>query len=181
MSPRHPAAVLTCAGLTLLVGCGSPVAELPSVTGSPMSEAVAELEAAGFTVSYEDDAPDVPEHWLVAAQKPDITRAEKGSEVVLALTSVLERAADRCGAGGVGDSGSSIDLDMEGDDAFSGDLTISDVTCVLDELGVPDSVMSKMEATRSLDGRQTEDWGGIEATWTYHPDDGLDVILELQN
>lgn len=40
-------------------------------------------------------------------------------------------------------------------------------------------VLDKMGATRSLDGRQADDWNGIGASWSYHPDDGLHVILEL--
>jgi hypothetical protein len=34
-----------------------------------------------------------------------------------------------------------------------------------------------MEKTRALDGRQTASWSFIEASWTYHPDNGLDVII----
>ncbi|WP_269142641.1 hypothetical protein [Georgenia yuyongxinii] len=36
-----------------------------------------------------------------------------------------------------------------------------------------------MTSTRALDGRQTAEWDGVVATWSFHPDDGLDVILEL--
>lgn len=52
-----------------------------------------------------------------------------------------------------------------------------DVVCVLTELGIPVSVRVKMARTTALQGVQTDIWDGIEASWTYHPDNGLDVIL----
>ena len=32
-------------------------------------------------------------------------------------------------------------------------------------------------STRALDGRQSATWAQFEASWTYHPDDGLDVLV----
>jgi hypothetical protein len=34
-----------------------------------------------------------------------------------------------------------------------------------------------MDQTRALDGRQTDAWAAFEASRTYHPDDGLDVLI----
>ncbi len=68
---------------------------------------------------------------------------------------------------------------MEGDEPGTGDLGLGDIVCVLSELDVPDSVITKMDSTTSLDGRQEDEWAGIEASWKYHPDNGLDVVLEL--
>lgn len=96
--------------------------------------------------------------------------------------SPLEAAVDTCNApkgyARIGDNGRSLKLDSEGDEQIGG-LSIDDTECVLNELGVPDSVVDKMGSTRALDGMQTATWDDITATWTYHPDDGLDVILEL--
>lgn len=36
---------------------------------------------------------------------------------------------------------------------------------------------AQMDSTRALDGMQTAEWDTFEAKWTYHPDDGLDVII----
>lgn len=47
-------------------------------------------------------------------------------------------------------------------------------------LGLPDSVAMKMSQTRALDGRQTETYGDITVSWTYHPDNGLDVLYEVK-
>jgi hypothetical protein len=34
-----------------------------------------------------------------------------------------------------------------------------------------------MEGTRALDGRQTQTADGYSYTWSYHPDNGLDIII----
>ncbi|WP_150240950.1 hypothetical protein [Nocardiopsis quinghaiensis] len=97
--------------------------------------------------------------------------------------SPFEGALDACGlkegtSARIGDEGRSLDLDHQGQDESSG-LQIASLHCVLDELEAPDSVISQMEQTRALDGRQEGDWNGIEASWNYHPDTGLDVLLAL--
>lgn len=46
------------------------------------------------------------------------------------------------------------------------------------ELGLPDSIYEKMLKTRALDGVQTQTSNKITVTWTYHPDNGLEVIYE---
>jgi len=40
-------------------------------------------------------------------------------------------------------------------------------------------VISRMSATRALDGMQDGQWEGISASWTYHPDDGLNITLTM--
>lgn len=49
--------------------------------------------------------------------------------------------------------------------------------CVYDELNMPNSIQTKIDHTRPIDGMQTDKWNGITATWTYS-DDELTVILE---
>ena len=40
-----------------------------------------------------------------------------------------------------------------------------------------DGLVKTFGATRALDGRQQASWDGFEASWTYHPDNGLTLIL----
>ena len=47
------------------------------------------------------------------------------------------------------------------------------------ELGFPSSMMSRIGNTRALDGTQTADGDNASAYWTYHPDDGLSIVIEL--
>lgn len=54
----------------------------------------------------------------------------------------------------------------------------STVACILDELQAPDSVISRTDATRSLDGTLDSHWYGLTASWSCHRDNGLRVIVE---
>ena len=91
--------------------------------------------------------------------------------------SELESARESCSAGELGDDGTTLVLDMEGEEPGSGTLTFADVTCVLAELEVPTSVTSRMEQTRALDGMQDARWKGFSATWNYHPDSGMNLVI----
>ena len=46
------------------------------------------------------------------------------------------------------------------------------------ELGFPQSLNEKMLNTRALDGRLSEENEKIRVSWTYHPNNGLEVIYE---
>jgi ribosomal protein L40E len=46
------------------------------------------------------------------------------------------------------------------------------------KFGFPESVYQRMLETRSMDGRQTQTLNDITASWTYHPDSGLEVMYE---
>lgn len=46
------------------------------------------------------------------------------------------------------------------------------------ELGFNRSVYSRMLETTALMGRQSEENGKYKVSWTYHPDDGLEVTYE---
>lgn len=80
---------------------------------------------------------------------------------------------------GIEDSGHTVQL--HGTRNYSGNvLSIADLECLLEALGSPSSVILQMEQTRALDGMQHATWGTTKATWTYHPDNGLKVILTDQ-
>ena len=75
----------------------------------------------------------------------------------------------------IGDSGHTLTLNGAGN--IGRGLDASAHSCVLDSLHLPDSVRAKIGQTHALDGQQTATWDDIEASWTYHPDAGLDVVL----
>lgn len=92
----------------------------------------------------------------------------------------LEAALDSCdGAARLGDAGRTLIVDGRGEEDYDGE-PLSKVVCYLKELNAPDSVISHMDSTRALDGRQTADWAGISAAWTYHPNQGMDLVLTLK-
>ena len=96
-------------------------------------------------------------------------------------SSAIPDAVKACNATGsgvnVGDKGKSVSFDTKGKDDSSG-ASIDDVACVLGKLNVPDSVVSQMDHTNALQGRQTADWDGFNASWSYHPDSGLNLIVK---
>lgn len=54
---------------------------------------------------------------------------------------------------------------------------MTSVSCVFVALDVPGTTLTRMESTRSMDGRQRDEVDGYTVEWTYHPDDGLDVLF----
>ncbi len=86
---------------------------------------------------------------------------------------------DDTGAGTtVADNGQTLTVDGKGSTDFSG-LQVGTLNCVLEVLGVPEAVKRHMFATRALDGRQTDSWEAYTASWSYHPDNGLDLIVRV--
>lgn len=107
-----------------------------------------------------------------------------GFVIVRALTpNPFEKAVEECGledvpfAATVADGGDTLILDHKGEDDLLG-LDYEQFACALQELDVSSSVVSQMDNTRALDGRQSASWGGYEITWSYHPDSGLEAIIE---
>ncbi|HEX7134341.1 MAG TPA: hypothetical protein VF228_17325 [Iamia sp.] len=52
------------------------------------------------------------------------------------------------------------------------------LAALLESLDFPASTLDRMGQTRALDGTQTAESELATAWWTYHPDDGMTVILE---
>ena len=52
------------------------------------------------------------------------------------------------------------------------------ISKVNEELGFSDALLEKMAQTRALDGKQTEENTRFRVTWTYHPNNGLEVLYE---
>lgn len=50
--------------------------------------------------------------------------------------------------------------------------------CALDRIAVPEHVLSDISRTRALDGTRSASWGDFEASWTYHPSNGLNIQIE---
>ena len=71
-----------------------------------------------------------------------------------------------------------IDTNPSNIDDYYSSSAVSAVERVNRELGFSDSVMSKMRQTRALDGRQSDENDKYKVSWTYHPDQGLEVTYE---
>ncbi len=76
----------------------------------------------------------------------------------------------------IGEDGQSMYLNGSGEDDYSS-LDYASEFCILNALDIPEIIVTRMNATSSLMGVQTGDWGNFSASWTYHPNNGLDVSI----
>ena len=102
---------------------------------------------------------------VFATPTPVLSQAELTMELC-SLSSTYAEAAD---------GGRTLILDGEGEE--SAGLNIEDLACALNYMDVPSFVVSTMEKTRALDGIQREEYGNFKISWSYHPDNGLDVVI----
>jgi hypothetical protein len=90
-----------------------------------------------------------------------------------------QSAIDTCKVGSgaeVGDDGQTLTLNkisLSG----PGSMSASDAACVLKELHISSAALNRMGQTNALAGVQSADWDGNHATWTYSPDDGLNLVI----
>jgi hypothetical protein len=75
------------------------------------------------------------------------------------------------------DHGRTISLDTAGEEDSGVGDDIDDVACVLLALRAPTFVVTEIDNTRALDGMQRDHWRNFKASWTYHPDDGLNIVI----
>lgn len=89
----------------------------------------------------------------------------------------LEKAAAACTmTSALRDDGHTLTVDTKGTEDATGD-DIVDLACMLLYTEAPSSVLSDIDQTRALDGRQEATWGSMHAVWRYHPDDGVSLIF----
>lgn len=103
-----------------------------------------------------------------------ITPAKKGETAKDKLKSVSEK----CVAKGTMLSSDGMSLFIDAEDSLDSDA-LEDIHTVLEELEIPDVVMREMETTTALMGRRVETCGDYEISWTFHPDNGLDVLVKI--
>ena len=65
------------------------------------------------------------------------------------------------------------------DSKYRNNSRVNNFECLLDELAIPSSIVERMYNTNALMGAQDAEFLGIKVTWTYHPDNGLDMYFEL--
>lgn len=90
---------------------------------------------------------------------------------------MLHQAFSSCDSGSLADDDHTLVIDTGGDGYESGADTFDGLVCILTELNTPTSVTAQMDNTRALDGMQTAEWGDFSASWTYHPDSGMNLII----
>lgn len=102
--------------------------------------------------------------------------------VSIANTNPFEKALEDCALDPDGsyifltEDGKSLVMDGSGEESVGADY--SDQLCVLNALDMPSSTETMIGNTNALQGVVEDSWNDIDASWTYHPDDGFDIILE---
>ncbi len=74
------------------------------------------------------------------------------------------------------DDGATLIINGDGHEELGASTEV--IEEALSALDTPDAVVERIYQTRALDGMQDATWGDFRATWNYHPDDGLDIIIE---
>ncbi len=76
-----------------------------------------------------------------------------------------------------------IDTNPYNIDDYSNEDAIKDILTVNALLGLPESLTSAMGSTTALMGRQSEIFAeeDVSVSWSYHPDNGLEVTYSLIN
>jgi len=92
----------------------------------------------------------------------------------------LELAQQHCDSGKVGTqvADDKKTLIIRAVDPTSTSLTVPELACILAELKTTSAVVSHIEMTSALDGRQEDHWGKYKAFWTYHSDRGLNLTIQ---
>jgi hypothetical protein len=172
------------------------VVDYTGVTGLTMKVLLAVVLATAVGACGSDDSDTTAAPERSTTTEPEATELEQAVDTVRGnfaggMAADLETEVGRRLAAGLEfilhnvelqDEGHTLTIDGEGGYRATlggGELASQDIAFqILDELGAPDAVWAKIENTRALDGMQTETWVQFTATWTYHPDNGLDVIIE---
>jgi hypothetical protein len=161
------------------LAAGEDVSEILARLGSPAEIA----QAAGLAVQPVRTAQHV---WLKRALIVFGVVATLFYSGLVALTyyrdshpppAPLADAAKTCAVGQVSDRGRALFVDGRGEAARTGTATPDDVFCVLDYLKAPPAITEPMKQARNPDGRQSQLWNRFNMSWTYHPINGLDMVI----
>ncbi|MGY1660584.1 hypothetical protein ACI78Q_05095 [Geodermatophilus sp. SYSU D00705] len=72
----------------------------------------------------------------------------------------------------LGDGGDSIIIDTR-----SKYTSVAGVACVLNDLGTPESIVSSIDHTTAMMGSRDAEHDGLTYTWSYHPDNGVNLVI----
>ena len=70
-----------------------------------------------------------------------------------------------------------IDTNPNDIDDYTDSDALAGLVFTIDVLELPDSIIQEMSNTRALDGKQTKTYDERTVTWTYHPNNGLEVLF----
>lgn len=172
-------------GSTFCTNCGKSIAQVAPPTPIGAVDSTPSTWETGIQTGLTQNVT-VPKN-----NKPLIIGASVGAGVLLLAAGIfvstsptaLERAYEACNleatfGASLDDDGKGLFIDMMGEEEFIG-ADYDDIMCAVDNLEMSPSIKSQMANTSSLMGLQNASWDGISASWTYHPDRGLDINLSI--
>jgi hypothetical protein len=135
---------------------------------------------SGYSQQEVDAIVDEAVSEALADAEDSAAAAEEAEEA--AKQEKLLSARDSCGL----EYNAYVDVDeagmaIEGEGQEDRGLKMDKVWCILDQLDLPDSIKTRMRSTTALQGVVEGQWGDYEASWTYHPDNGLDIFIAVQS
>lgn len=133
-----------------------------------------ELESVNARLSEVQSERRVLAASAAAAQSESVELAREAAAVP-----DLKAIADQVFGSEPAVDGSSDELEItltDGNAARLGPL----LSVYLTKLGFSAAVLDRMGKTRALDGTQSAEGKNCNATWTYHPDDGLQIVFEAK-
>ncbi|WP_291279034.1 hypothetical protein [Galactobacter sp.] len=143
------------------------------------TEAVKSARDEGVTQGTQDGyaqyKQEAEQQAAAAKQEAEKPYTDAKLELEIAQTICLETKADKKG---VTVTDHSVTFESAG---ISKGASIDVVGCMLGGIGMDQATLDKINQTRALDGRQEDTWGVWEASWGYHPDDGLNLVVEIQD
>jgi ribosomal protein L40E len=74
----------------------------------------------------------------------------------------------------------SVDTNPDDEDEYFDYEAYAAIVAINEALGLPESVLNRMNQTRSMDGIQSYSTDELEITWTYHPDKGMEVNYTIK-
>jgi len=100
------------------------------------------------------------------------------TKLEVAYSQCAKAAPDFASHSALDEDGKGWFLDGKGEE--SPGLGMPDLACAIQNVAVPDSVVSRMESTTALMGQQEATFDGITVRWSYHPSNGLDLSFEIE-
>lgn len=122
----------------------------------------------------------IGETWMVAASNASVLESvqeELGGEIT--ESNPLQLVSETCQRGHFIDYDDNYGVMTISGAYQSGFSVASDVfDCVSEELPIPPHIQDDISRTRALDGTRENSWDQFEASWTYHPDSGLNIQIQ---
>ncbi|MCI6652769.1 MAG: zinc ribbon domain-containing protein [Ruminococcus sp.] len=134
-----------------------------------------DYENAVFAFKYAGNYNDAKEK--LAESETERQKKEERLEYLKRLDT-METAYHLCNSPNtvISDDNKSITVDSTNEYDY---ISLEDIGVIATELGFPDYLISEMSQTNALMGRRSETIGHYKVDWSFHPDNGLDVVFML--